>query len=77
MKCLFYIDNIKLYPNPATNSVTIEGENISSVMIFDMNGKVVVETTQKQIDITALAKGVYSVVVISDKNRSVKKLVKM
>ncbi len=71
------IDNIKLYPNPATNIVTIEGENISSVMIFDMNGKVVVETTQKQIDITALAKGVYSVVVISDKNRSVKKLVKM
>lgn len=70
-------DKIKLYPNPATNIVTIEGENISSVMIFDINGKVIVESTQKQIDISALSKGVYSVVVISKNNRSVKKLVKM
>ena len=70
-------DKINLFPNPATNIVNIEGENISSVMIFDINGKAVIETIQKQIDISALAKGVYSVVVISDKNRSVKKLVKM
>ena len=70
-------DNIKLFPNPATNIVTIEGENVSSVMILDINGKLIIESMQKQLNISALAKGVYSVVVISDKNRSVKKLVKM
>jgi hypothetical protein len=46
-------------------------------MIYDVNGKLIVGSTQKQIDISTLSKGVYSVVVISEKNRSVKKLVKM
>jgi hypothetical protein len=46
-------------------------------MIYDVNGKLVVNTIQKQIDVSALVNGVYSVVVISDKNRSVKKLVKI
>ena len=70
-------DKINLFPNPATNIVSIEGENISGVMIFDLNGKLIIESTQKQIDVSVLAKGVYSVVVVSDKSRSVKKLLKM
>lgn len=70
-------DKVNLYPNPATSIVTIEGNDISSVVIYDVNGKLIINTTQKQIDISALTKGVYSVVVISDKYRSVKKLVKI
>lgn len=70
-------DKITLFPNPATNIVNIEGENISSVIIYDMNGREILVTAQKQIDISALAKGVYSVVVISDKNKIVKKMVKL
>ncbi len=68
---------ITLFPNPATNIVNIEGENVSSLIIYDVNGRVLIQSQQKQIDISALAKGVYSVVVISEKNRSVKKMVKM
>jgi hypothetical protein len=71
------VNSINLFPNPATSIVSIEGENISLVMIYDVNGKLIVGSTQKQIDISTLSKGVYSVVVISEKNRSVKKLVKM
>lgn len=70
-------DKINLYPNPATNIVNIEGSNVTSIIIYDINGRAVLETIQKQIDISALGKGVYSVVVISNKNRSVKKLVKI
>lgn len=70
-------DKINLFPNPATSIVKIEGENVSLVSVFDMNGKIVLETNQKQIDVSSLAKGVYSVVVIANNNRSVKKLVKM
>jgi polyhydroxybutyrate depolymerase len=69
--------NISLFPNPAINSVSIVGENISSVSIFDINGKLVLETKEKQINISALAKGVYSVAVISENHRIVKKLVKL
>ena len=71
------VNSINLFPNPATSIVSIEGENISLVMIYDVNGKLIVGSTKKQIDISTFSKGVYSVVVISEKNRSVKKLVKM
>lgn len=71
------VDKINLFPNPSTDIVSIEGENISSVTMFDVNGKLVLESKQKQLDISGLVNGVYSVVVISNNNRSVKKLVKM
>ncbi len=70
-------DKIRLYPNPASDLISIDGEQISSVTIFDVNGKVVIESKSVKIDVSALAKGVYSVVIISNDNRSVKKLVKL
>lgn len=70
-------DSFNLYPNPCTNNVTIEGEKISTTVIMDINGRVVLETKNKQIDVSSLAKGVYSIVISSGKNRSVKKLVKI
>jgi len=70
-------DKLNLYPNPATDIVNIEVENVSSVMILDVTGKVVLQSNQKQINISELAKGVYSVVIVSEKNRAVKKMVKI
>ncbi|MES2139248.1 MAG: T9SS type A sorting domain-containing protein [Bacteroidota bacterium] len=70
-------DNSRIYPNPCTNVVYIDGENIGTIMIMDLNGKVVMETNKKQIDVSSLAKGVYSVVIVSENYRSVKKLVKL
>lgn len=71
------VEQFKLFPNPATNTVTIDGDNIALIQIYDVNGKLIIESIQNQIDVSALAKGVYSVVVITDKNRNVKKLVKI
>ena len=70
-------DSIKLYPNPSTNIITIEGDNISLVSVYDVTGKLIIESKEKQMDVSALAKGVYSVVVVFAKNRTVKKMVKM
>ncbi|MES2286086.1 MAG: T9SS type A sorting domain-containing protein [Bacteroidota bacterium] len=70
-------DNSRIYPNPCTNVVYIDGEKVETTMIMDLNGKVVMETTKKQIDVSSLAKGVYSVVMVSENSRSVKKLVKL
>ena len=67
----------RIYPNPATNAVKIEGEDISNVSVFDMNGKLRMQTTKKEMDVSVLAKGIYSVVIYSGNNRVVKKLVKM
>lgn len=55
-------ETVKIYPNPATSSVTIETveENIN-VTLFDVSGRTVLSTTQKTIDISGLAKGIYMV----------------
>jgi polyhydroxybutyrate depolymerase len=68
---------IRMYPNPADGYLTIEGENISSVIIMDLNGRMISHTGKKQIDVSGLSKGVYSVIIISGENRVVKKMVKM
>ncbi len=69
--------NINLYPNPCTSLVNIEGGQVENIIIKDLNGRVVIETNKKQIDVSSLAKGIYSVVFISGNYRSVKKLVKL
>ena len=77
------VDNIKnysdlsMYPNPSDQSITIEGDDILFVSIVDVNGKEVIATKQKQINISMLAKGVYAVVIVSEKSRVTKKLIKI
>ena len=71
------VTDINIYPNPCTNILNIETQNISSTIIMDLNGRRILETTKKQIDVSSLAQGVYSIVFISGNFRSVKKLVKI
>lgn len=67
----------KLYPNPASVVITIEGEDIHTIRIYDVTGKLVLESKQTQIDISGLAKGVYSITISGDNCVAVKKLVKI
>ncbi len=69
--------HINIYPNPCSNVITIEGDQIETILIKDLNGRVIIETNKKQIDISQLAKGIYSLVSISGSFQSVKKLVKI
>lgn len=68
---------VDLYPNPCTDHLTVDGELIQLVTIVDMAGKVVLSTTSKQIDVSALDKGIYSVVLFSKKQQLVRKMVKL
>lgn len=54
--------NIRLYPNPASNKMFVDGD-YSSLKIFDMLGKMVlsVDGGQKEIDISPLKQGTYIV----------------
>jgi rhodanese-related sulfurtransferase len=58
--------DLKLYPNPATDHLTLESNNplISGTLsIFDLNGKEIIKQTVKdiksEIDISSLSSGVY------------------
>ena len=69
---------INVYPNPATDYVTVEGAQ-SNITLFDMNGAAalsmpVVEGETVTLDVTGLTKGLY--VLRSGNNSSVKILIK-
>ncbi|MBR1765872.1 MAG: T9SS type A sorting domain-containing protein, partial [Bacteroidales bacterium] len=71
---------IRLYPNPATTSVTIEGvEGNATVTIVDMNGREVYSTgtqaSNLQIDLTGLAQGAYFVRIATEQTTAIRKLI--
>lgn len=56
--------NIKIYPNPASNSFFIDCENISTIKLYDILGKEILSQKAKgktEINIEHLPKGIYSV----------------
>ena len=71
-------DNIRIFPNPATDVLNIEGENIQQVQICDMLGKTVLNNsiTDNHIDISSLDDGFYLVRVTSGQGVAVKKFIK-
>jgi hypothetical protein len=67
------VKNSKLivYPNPASNKFFVQGLNSGNVQVYDLNGRIAINTqySENGIDISTLSKGVY-IVKISDKNNS-------
>lgn len=60
------IDGISLYPNPASNNITIASENtLNLIEIYSMSGQLVQTETEKTFDISSLTNGVYVVKAIS------------
>ncbi|WP_052600053.1 T9SS type A sorting domain-containing protein [Aureispira sp. CCB-QB1] len=70
-------ENISLYPNPASNIVMIEMDNLQSVKVVDVQGKEVLKSTNSKIDISALKIGMYFVQITSNNGTiATKKLLK-
>jgi len=56
--------NDNLYPNPTTDFVNISGtDNIETVKVFDMNGRLVLLDNTSKVDVSTLENGVYTVFV--------------
>ena len=57
------IDEVMLYPNPVTNTFTIQGAEKSKIQIFDINGKLILGKTitnkNEVIDVSNLQTGLY------------------
>ena len=69
--------SISIYPNPTTDFVIIEAEDLQSVMLTDINGKTLSSMAAKgnsvRLDLSGLKAGVY---IISAKTRSTSSFVK-
>ncbi|BDS10554.1 T9SS type A sorting domain-containing protein [Aureispira anguillae] len=72
-----FAKSISLYPNPASNIVMIEMDNLQSVKVVDMQGKEVLKSTNNKIDVSALKTGMYFVKITNNNgNIATKKLLK-
>lgn len=60
----FESNNIKIYPNPSSDFVTIEHKGVSSISVFDVNGKKVslpyfITDAGVRIDVQSISEGIY------------------
>lgn len=69
-------NTIVIYPNPGTGVFTILGENIKSVNVIDLSGKLIYKGTSPVFNITDQPKGIYLVAVQTDKETVVRKIVR-
>jgi len=66
-----------IYPNPFQEQISITSQSeISSVQIIDLNGKIIHQTNQTNIQLSNLEKGTYFVKIISGNSSAVKKIQK-
>ena len=69
------ISNLLIYPNPAKNTLTIDG-NYTSATIYNVFGKVVLITDyQKTIDVSTLSNGIYSININTAHASTIKKII--
>ena len=61
---------ISVYPNPTANRIYIQGENILQAELFDLRGRKVKATNQKQIDMSDIGSGSFILKVTTDKNNT-------
>jgi len=60
-------ENISVYPNPAKDQVNIKSnKNISKIELIDLNGRVLIQTQERQINLSQIENGIYIVSIISE-----------
>ena len=63
-------NRLNIYPNPASNYINIDMDNITEIYIVDMSGKTVLieNIDNNTIDVSKLNNGIYTIKVITCKN---------
>ena len=66
---------LSVYPNPATEVLYVNAENLNRVEIYDMTGRNVMTTTMSVVDLRGMETGVYFVTVRTENAAKTTKLV--
>ena len=72
------VEKVSVYPNPTTDFILVEQENVQSVTVYSTSGSVMATTTtSNKIDVSTYPKGIYFVEVqFADAKKSVTKVIK-
>lgn len=71
--------SVSVYPNPATDFITVEGEDLRRVEIYSLSGALLLTTrltTSSSVDIRQLHEGLHIVKVTTGKGVAVRKIIK-
>lgn len=68
--------SVAVFPNPTTGIVNIAAEGLTNVKVYDVTGRVVMNTVESSFDISELEAGVYFVNVATVNGSAVKRIVK-
>ena len=66
-------DEITIYPNPVNSILKIDGE-FTNAKIYDLKGKLIMESSESVIDVSQLPKSIYIIKVIANEESVVKTL---
>ena len=66
-------DEITIYPNPVNSILKIDGE-FTNAKIYDLKGKLIMESSESVIDVSKLPKSIYIIKVIANQESVVKTL---
>ena len=73
------LDEVTLYPNPATSTVTVRAGGMEQVSVIDLNGRTVMSQRAADgtvtFDVSMLARGTYFVRIVGEQAAAVRKLV--
>jgi len=70
-------NQIKIYPNPTSDFVKVaNADKVNALRIFDMNGRLVKQTTSTEIDVRDLSAGQYMLNVHTEKEIVSRKFIK-
>jgi hypothetical protein len=64
-----------VFPNPTQNWIQIDAPAFESAQLFDLNGRLILNSSSQLIHCTHLEKGIYLLSVRTDKNVVMKKIV--
>jgi hypothetical protein len=68
---------ILVYPNPTENILNIDTRLIIDVEVYDMMGRLMIsESNSNRIDFTSVPNGIYNMVILHDKLRITKRVIK-
>jgi hypothetical protein len=69
-------ETVSVYPNPVRDRLSVKGENIQSVEVFNLVGQKIMTTEETSIDLSDLNEGVYFLRVVSPSGTVTKRIVK-
>jgi len=71
---------VTVFPNPATNYITVKGTSSSVITVSDLSGEIickqVMSSESRNIDVSSWATGTYLISVETGNNRTVSKIIK-